>query len=306
MTGNNKIRLLFSLLLIPTGAVMILLNLGGASGNLISNIGLALMVAGVVSTFHESVLRRLEGDETAQLIAETVHERIKKAPLSAIGIRLVSAVRKGYEGYYLWAMDTNPKEMFFAGRSILHRINEDFIIRNIGTAESILARRLKEGSNIKILILDARSNMISRLAKEEGQTSEQLLSDLTISLGICQRLYDVLQNEMLPPTTRIEVDIFDEIPYFAYHRVGDNVIVGFYFSSAVGHSSAAFEVVDPATKEFFGHHFDSILGRACTNYIVRTNPHRGKIELNHRLINELKDTFIEKLGEERTEKLLKG
>lgn len=306
MRGNQKIRVLFSLLLIPTGSVMILLNIGGASGNLISNVGLALIVAGVVSSFHEIVLRRLEGDETAENVADKVHDKIKKAPLSAIGIRLVSPVRKGYAGYYLWAIDTTPQEMFFAGRSVLHRIDADFRVRDIGFAEEIIARRLKERSNLKVLLLDARSEMIARLAREEGQTAEQLMSDLATSIGICQRLYEILQKKILPPTARLEILIFDEIPYFAYHRVDSQVIVGFYFSSAVGHSSAAFEVVDPQTKNFFDQHFQSIYGRACSNYIIRTNPHSGKIELNNILIMDIRKLLIEKLGEDKTIKLMKG
>lgn len=304
--SNNKIRLLFSILLIPTGAVLTMLQLSSPIGELISDIGLAIIVAGIVSTFHESVIRKLDRDESSECTADKVFEKIKEAPLSAIGIRMLSSVRKGYEGYYLWAMDTDPSDMFFAGRSVLHRITADFQVRQIGDAETIIARRLLEGSTLKVLILDARSEMIPRLALEEGQTSEQLYSDLATSLGICKRLYEQLDNCELPARTRIEVDVFDEIPYFAYHKVDHNVIVGFYFSSAVGHTSAAFEIVDPKTKEFFGQHFNSILGRATNDFIIKSNPHSGKTEINDKLITELTTVFINKLGQEKAINLING
>ncbi|MCP4113559.1 MAG: hypothetical protein GY749_49885, partial [Desulfobacteraceae bacterium] len=255
MTGNQTNRLLFSILLIPIGAVMILLETQGTTGDLLSKLGLAFIVAGVVSTFHEGIIRRLEGNEAACAVANEVHDRLKETPLSAIGIRLVSSVRKGYSGYYLWSLDDSSKEMFFAGRSVLHRIDADFRERTISTAEQLIARRLSEGATFKIMFLDPMSDLIPRLAKEEGQTEEQLLSDVATSLGVCRNLYNILQKEKLPSKANLDIRIFDEIPYFAYHCVGDNVIIGFYFSSALGHASAAYDVVDRQTKEFFGEHF---------------------------------------------------
>lgn len=306
MTGKQIIRLLFSILLIPIGAVLILLNVQGAAGDLLSKLGLALIVAGVVSTFREGVIRRLEGDEVATVVATKVHDKLKETPLAAIGIRLVSAVRKGYPGYYLWAIDNDPQEMFFAGRSVLHRIDADFRERTIGTAESLIARRLSEGASFKIMFLDPRSEMIPRFAREEGQTTEQLLSDIATSLGICGRLYNILQTQKLPlpPKSSIDIRVFDEVPYFAYHRVGNQVIIGFYFSLTVGHQSAAYEVIDPQTKEFFGEHFSSIFGRASDRYVLRIHPHRRIQDLNLSLIVELRKSFVKVLGEGQTEQLM--
>jgi hypothetical protein len=300
MKGNQTIRLLFSILLIPIGAVFILLHMNGVVGDLFSNVGLAFIVAGIVSTFHEAVIRRLEGDETACNVADQVHNRLKVTPLSTIGIRLVSSVRKGYSGYYLWALDNSPQEIFFAGRSVLHRIDADFRERAIGTAEKLMARRVLEGASFKIMFLDPRSDLISRLAKEEGQTSWQLLSDVATSLGICCRLYNLLQTEKLPPKANLDIRVFDEVPYFAYHRVEENVTIGFYFSSILGHASAAYDVVDRQTKEFFGEHFSSIFGRASSEYVLRINPHSRQPELNHKLIRDLRETIVNALGEQKT------
>ncbi len=304
MTQNHVIRLLFSLLLIPIGAVLILLEVDGKGGELLSKLGLAFTVAGIASSFHEGILRRLEGRETARKVADEVQSRLEAAPLSATGIRLLSPVRKGYAGYYLWAVDNGPEELFFAGRSVLHRIDADFRSRSLGGAESVFARRIAEGANVKILFVDPRSDIIPRLAREEGQEPEELLSDVATSIGVCVRLFAELRNRELPPGSSLDVLVFDQIPYFSYHSVGDNVIVGFYFSSTLGYSSAAFEVVDIQTKEFFAEHFRSIFSRAADRYILRTSPHSGAIELNRALIDDLKKPISEAIGDEAARHLM--
>ena len=299
MTGNQIIRLLFSILLIPVGTVMILLSVQGTTGILFSNIGLALIVAGVVSTFHEGIIRRLEKNESACAVANHVHDKLKETPLSEVGIRLVSSVRKGYSGYYKWALDTGTEEMFFAGRSVLHRIDADFKERAIGSAEKLISRRLSEGASFKVMFINPMSNLIPRLAAEENQSEEQLLSDVAVSLGVSKRLYKILKSIRLPPYAMLDIRVFDEIPYFAYHCVSDDVIIGFYFSSALGHASAAYDVLDRQTKEFFGAHFLSIFGRASNGYILRINPHSRKPEYNYQLMTELHNKIIDKIGEQK-------
>ena len=300
MTGNQMNRLLFSVLLIPIGAVMILLAVQGTVGGLLSKLGLAFIVAGVVSTFHEGVIRRLELNEVACAVADEVHDRLKESPLAASGIRSVSSVRKGYSGYYLWTHDNSSKEMFFAGRSVLHRIDEDFRERAMGTAEKLIARRLSEGASFKIMFLDPRSELIPRLAEEEGQSAVELLANIATSLGICRRIHSILLKKKLPPKANLDIRVFDEIPYFAYHHVGNSVIIGFYFSSTLGHASAAYDVVDRQTKEFFGEHFLSIFGRASNEYVLRTHPHSRTPELNENLFNELHYAIVAELGEQKT------
>jgi hypothetical protein len=305
---NHIIRLLFSILLIFLGLSLSLLSSLYEWVKLISDVGLAIMIAGIASTFHEAVIRRLEGEETAAAVAEKVQESLREAPLSASGIRLVSPIRKGYAGYYQWAINNQAQDLFFAGRSVLHRIDADFRnpSRSLGTAEERIAKRLCEGCSVRILFLNPRTDLIERLSKEETQTHKQLLGDITTSLGICQRLYDNIKQLNLPHSTTLSINVFDEVPYFAYHKVEEQVIVGFYFSSIVGHASAAFEVVDPQTKEFFGRHFDSIMTRANSTYIVRTNPHNGRPEINSVLMANLKEFLIEQLESELFDKHFKG
>ena len=285
---------------------MILLHTDSPGGTLLSHVGFAFIVAGVLSAFHEGVLRRFEQGETASAVADEVHHRLKIAPLSATGIKLVSPIRKGYSGYYSWVMDTGPQEIFMAGRSVLHRVDTDFRARQLGPAEECVARRLSEGAKIKVMLVDPRSEIVPRLAREEGQTPKRMLSDVAVSLGVCIRLHNLLAARSLPASASLDIRVFDEIPYFAYQRVAELVIIGFYFSSTVGHQSAAYEIVDPQTKEFFAEHFHSIFGRASDTYVLRIDPHSARIELNESLIDELRTALAQLLGQAETERLIKS
>jgi hypothetical protein len=305
MTAYKALRVVFSILLIPTGAVLILLGVSGPTGNLLSNLGLALIVAGVVSSFQEIVLQTFEKGETADAVAESVIRRLQDSPLQTVGIRLISPIRKGMDRYYLWAIADKKQTLFFAGRSVLHRIDYDFRFRGLGPAEKIIARRLSEAANIRIMFLDPRCDMISRLAKEENQSANELYSDLATTIGICERLYNSLKDHSYPSAS-LDIRLYDEVPYFAYHRVDDNVIAGFYFSSALGHSSAAYEIVDQQTRSFLEGHFISIFERARETWLLQIPVHRDRAEFNHTLFSQLKKALAKPLGEERLDQLLKG
>jgi hypothetical protein len=305
MSAYKALRIIISVFLIPIGAVLILLNVAGAAGSLVTNLGLALIVTGIVSTFQETILQRLAHGEVADAVADRVHKHLQQSPLTSVGIRMVSPIRKGLDRYYLWAMSTAPQIMFFAGRSVLHRIDYDFKVRGLGTAENVIARRLKQGAQIRIMFLDPRSDLIERLAKEEDQAPEQLLTDVATSIGVCNRLHKLLKD-FDQTAASLDIRVYNEIPYFAYHAVEENVIAGFYFSSALGHASAAFEIVDPQTRTFFESHFLSIFNRARDTWLLQIPAHRNKAELNTTLMSQLKKSLTKSLGEERVSQLTEG
>jgi hypothetical protein len=259
-----------------------------------------------VSLFHEIILRRIERDETAHTTAEIICTKLEASPLSGIGLRLVAPVRRGFEGYSEWAIDKAPNDLFFAGHSVLHRIDFDFKQRGLGSSEEIILRRLSEGSTIKILIQDPRSETVHHLAKRETQTLDSYLSDFACSLGVCQRLYDLLLNKSLPYPARLGVHIYNDIPFYAYHAVDEKALIGFYIYSALGFGSAVYEAVDQQSKKIFKEHFQSILNRSLDDYLIRTHPTSGKTELNTELFLELQKLLAEKLGETRTLEIMSG
>jgi hypothetical protein len=307
MTRNGVLRLVFSLALIPTGAVLVLLAGHGRAGVLVSSLGLSLIVTGILNAFREVALLRLESEETSAEIAKRVQEgMLQILPSASQGIQLVSPVRRGYDGYYRWATTTEPRELFFAGRSVLHRIDADFRNRGLPRVEQVLLRKLQEGSAVRIMFLDPRSDLVSRLAEEEGQTEHGMWSDMATSLGICHRLYQAAKGTNFPARAQLSIRVYDAVPYFSYHRDNDDVIVGFYFVTALGSQSAAFSVIDEETRSFFGGHFTSIFDHSSGNTILDVTPQRGRPTFNSSLYDEVRIMLSGNLGQDECERLLFG
>lgn len=205
------------------------------------------------------------------------------------GIRHVHDVRRNFSGYYQWVNEQAPQDLFFAGRSVLHRIQADIKTRTGASAANMLLRRLKEGSTVRVLFLDPRIDIIGRLAAEEGQTLNAMLGDIRTSLEICREIATLLTEQAgeLPPAAELSIRVYDRIPYFAYHKQDREAIVGFYFDSAKGSTSAAYELLDDETKGVFEEHFVRILGEAATNTIVEFDGARGKPTINTEFLDEL-------------------
>ncbi len=276
----------------------------------IRDIGLLLSAVMAGSLLHERLLRdemvKFTGEELARrldskipkvedsalLTAHAVHQLFKESPPQMTGLRLVAQRRRNFAGYYGWVNERTPQDLFFAGRSVLHRIDADIKVNTANSsssAEGVILRRLKEGSKVRILFLDPRTEIMERLANEEGQRLEAMLGDVSASLQICKRLNDLLVQEPAPlsPGAELTVRVYNRVPYFAYHRQDNDVIVGFYFSSAIGSSSAAYEAIDEDTKRQFGAHFERLLSDAAKNTLLEYDGARGRSDFNQKLFEDL-------------------
>ena len=222
-----------------------------------------------------------------------VHRLLCERPTQMTGIRKLDEVRRNFSGYYQWVNEQKRQTLFFAGRSVLQRIDADIRDRTGAAAEDVLLRRLREGSVIDILFLDPRISIISRLAQEEGQTLNAMLGDIKVSLGVCRKLAGLLDAhwQELPARAALSIRVYDRVPYFAYHRQDGEAIVGFYFDSAKGSTSAAYELVDDETKEAFEDHFKKIGSDAATNTIVEFDGARGRPKFNAPLVEELEKSI---------------
>lgn len=305
MQKGKILRVTFSVTMILAGLVMSLWDLTGKTGEVLSNFGLAFVIAGVASMFRDLALMKLENEETSADISDNLEKKLSKFFPPKSGIQLVADVRRGWEGYYLWATTTRTQELFFAGRSVLHRINQDFKERSLPDAEDVIFRKLTEGCEIRILFLDPRTNIIGRLAKEEGQDLDKMLEDIATSLGICKRLYNLLSKNNVTARAFLSIRVYDEVPYFAYHKVDNTVNAGFYFSTTLGHQSSAYEIIDEKNKKLFSGHFTSIHDRAEKTYILELPiHHRTTPKFNYRLFQEIFESISGTLGEEKTRQLM--
>lgn len=306
-----------------TGLVVVLLSVIGAEKwnwaewvvHFIRDIGLLLSAVMAGTILHEKLLRdemfeRVEQELDAKLEAKipklseiasntaaTVHALFCERPPQMTGIRLLSEVRRDFSGYYRWVNERRPQDLFFAGRSVLHRIDADIKGRIAdSSADEILFRRLKEGSKIRILFLDPRTTILDRLAREEGQTARSMLGDIEQSISICHRLYERLVNDKnLRGPASLMVRVYDQIPYFAYHKQDDERIIGFYFRSAVGHSSGAYEIIDDESKHAFGGHFDGIMSDAAAGQLLEWDGSRREPQWNESLFEQLRQFLSEHL-----------
>jgi hypothetical protein len=300
--SGKPVRLMIAAVFIIAGALISDLNVSGFWKPLILNLGLSFIVAGVVSFFHTAILR-MESEESGEVIADCVQERLHRHLPLTRGIRIVSNVRKGNDAYYAWVNASDNPDLFFAGRSVLHRIDFDIRRRSRISAEKAIANRLRAGATIRILFLDPRSVMIDRLAEESGQGRDAMLSDMAYSLGICRRLYeDHLKHHHFSSHAHLEIRVYDEIPYFAYHKQNDKVFVGFYFTTALGQDSPAFEVLDPETQKLFADHFATVFGNGFR--LLELIPHRKEPYLDEKLMDEMTEVFVRELGEEQVSRLM--
>jgi len=234
--------------------------------------------------------------------------RIPKS-MSASGLRLLKGHRRGRDDFYYWAVETGAEDLFFAGRSVLHRIDYDLQFRRVGSAEDAIMRRLSDGCSITILFLDPRIDILRRLADEEEEDVHSLLENIARSLGTCFRLAESLKQGDLKNNTKgkLLVGVYDHSPYFSYHKDGDRVIVGFYFLTMRGGDSEAYEVEGEDAKKRFESHFTHILldkKRLAT--LMEVDGIQGRQTINHGLFTELRTYLDGQLGAGRVGELMKG
>lgn len=158
--------------------------------------------------------------------------------------------------------------MFFAGRSVLHRMKKDFEDRGLPAIHEALIQKMKTGSKIRILFLNPTWDLIEAIASQEGRTSaRELYSDLKTTCLIVNELWKGLKCTA-PLVGSIEIRIYQEISQYAYHYTKDlasgrvEMFVGFYFAEQLGWQSALFQVYSADIQRTFERHFARLFERA--------------------------------------------
>lgn len=265
------LRILAGIVMLLMGVIVSLIADGatGVLGVLGQSLGIALIITGAVSVFQESVLVPLKKTETQdrfdKLSSETkegFENILNVLGKDDTGLQILCNERAGFKGYHKWMLETKPQELFFAGRSVLHRIEKDFKERNFVSVSEAFIHKMKNGTTIRILFLNPNWELIDQIAVQEGRNSaKELYADLNISLRVVKSLWDTLQKQEEPLTGSLEVRLFANISHYAYHCVKETssndleMLVGFYFAERLGWQSALFEVKDPSTQSLFERHF---------------------------------------------------
>jgi hypothetical protein len=298
---NSYLRSAFSIVMILVGALAVALTQDstGRGPVIIQQMGLAFMIAGVASLFSEFVIERWKPDQSLVLL-----EMIRR--FQGSGMRMVCFPRKGYWRYHTWFLVNDPQEAFFAGRSVLHRIQADFKIRNLPSVEDSFIRKLQEGSKIRILFCDPTWELVPQLALAESQSEKKLLSDLATSLSIVYKLWENLHGQNLKG--EIEIRVYRELVQYAYHYTRNlqtndsDMLVGFYFAQKLGCRSPLFEVVDESIQTEFKDHFANVFARAM---VLLEYPSFGQGKrLDEQFMLQCKGYLLKQLGEDTVRSLM--
>jgi hypothetical protein len=224
-------------------------------------VGLGLTVAGIVGLFTEFAFGPywLRGPDRP----------VRSPSEGTMGMQLISTERTGFSGFHSWVLDLQPQDLFFAGRSVLHRMKKDFTDRGLQTIPQTFVHQMSMDSRIRILFMNPNWGLIEEIAKQEGRSNpRELYADLRDTLGVVNELWQLLQNDKRHLPGMVDIRVYEEITQYAYHYVSDRktsattMYVGFYFAELVGYRSALFSVESEQVRDAFGGHFAKLFDKA--------------------------------------------
>ena len=259
-------------------------------------IGISFIVTGIMSFFNEVFLKKSETVELSnklvqklsksddvynKMIDKIVHsDEISKKMIDKLatsdqlqkyetnnGILLKSMHRANFAGYREWLYH-EPTQIVIVGRAVLPRIQSDATTYFKKTAEQIIASKFFEGADIQILFFDPLSEIIPKIAAEEGRPPAMIYSDIGEAIGICAKLYMELRNGF-PKNgsyrkTKLVIGMYDEVHQFAYQKhvyndqIDNHTYLGFYLGNSAGFDTPVFEIVDSSIQNLFASYVTAI------------------------------------------------
>lgn len=297
--ASRTIRLLLAIVLLLVGATVSLLAAGfsGTIAIFAQNLGFGLIVTGCLSVFAEVVTSPSVTDELRRQIDRLV------GVLAKPGLRIVARKRRGEPRYYKWVLENEAQEAFFAGHSILHRVDEDFRSRGLLPVQEALPKKISEGSKISILFLDPTWDFLDAVGRAGGQEPRTLKRDLVRTLEICKQLRVTLRDTKFPG--RLEIRTAQAVVQYAFHHVTcgprhtDEMLIGFYFADRPGTETPLFETDDEEVRKCFTVHFSTIFQHAkpLLSYSA------GSLEFDHEYFRRCIDAIAQDLGDQAVESL---
>lgn len=268
MTEKVKtiLRIAAGLIILSTGIITLIYSVD----TLVQSLGSALIITGLILASKELILLWLKPTEIIDLL-KNVLEEIKKA-LSKQVICWLSDKHEGHPVYHRWKLETKSQTMWFAGHSVLHSIQRDFKVRQLGSVEECFKKKLSEGSTIKVLFLDVMWDLLDKVAEGEGRTGMAIRIDIATSLGICERICESIWGDKLSGS--IEIRRCQELKQYAFQyvncqeRMQSDMLCGFYFANVPGIESPLFAVEGDKVQECFIRHFAKVFedGKCLLTY----------------------------------------
>ena len=324
--SSSVSRQILSLLMVAIGIIMVLVAREWPKTWLesaVTNLGLAVLIAGTVNYVHEKLFIRTQSEELEEGVAGRVQRQLqpdlksveslverKSEELEGLidrqvrGLRWLTDNRRDCPDYYTWPFAHGTKDLFFAGISVLHRMDTGLREHGIRSLEEALVRKLQEGTDIRILFLDPRSDLIRRIADDEDREKEEILGDIATTVGICRRLYLLLEQLEEKPRASLFVGMHDRSPCFSYHKEDEKVIVGLYIPTRPKRQNSAFEALDPHTMELFRQYVDHIQSEA-TPLLTVDGTISGNPTFRDTTYRQIYDALADRLnGAEKVDELM--
>lgn len=240
---------------IATGAVFLLVSSSFEKqsfdqwlGLLFSEIGMVLLAVGAAHIIYDKLLR----EETEEKSLARLH-----AASLGNGLRLVDTERTRSSVYLRWVIEPELKEISIIGRSVLHRMDtwaKEIFNRPI---EEIIVKKLERDWVCTILFLDPRMPILDQLIAEEGEGST-MRRDLVNSLQICKRIDSLIMSRRNPYRSlkgQLRIAVYKKNSTFAYHKQGDQILIGFYPLKMKGDHSPVYEAIGSHIGAPFEGHF---------------------------------------------------
>jgi hypothetical protein len=288
------LRICISFIIILIGFSIISICVGSTSkgGSIGENIGLALFVAGVIALIQEFLTKPITRNEYQSEIQSLRGEFITKIEsvrndlkdgienvlkfIKGPAIHLESEERLRYPGYHKWLVNNKKQDVFIAGHSVLHRMENDFGQLPVSSLEKAIFLKLSQGCNIKLLFLDPTWPFVDLVANAQEetpgenttQTIKNLKKNLATSVGIVKRISDELDKNQGPLPGSLDIRVCQEVTQYALHHVicrdtkSEEMFIGLYFSSELGCNSPLFIVDIQNIRDRFSAHFGKIFARA--------------------------------------------
>lgn len=227
------------------------------------------------------------------------------AVLAKPGLRIVGRKRRGEPRYYKWVLENKVQDAFFAGHSILHRVDEDFRSRRLLPVKEALPQKISEGSKIRILFLDPTWDLLDEVAIAGGQEPQVLRRDLAKTLETCKQLWLALKDQGSHGSLQIRT--CRAIVQYAFHHVQrsrrrtDEMLIGFYFAGQPGTETPVYETDDEEVRRCFAVHFATVFDAPSAKRLLSYSD--GSLDFNHEYFTLCTDALSRHLGEKAVEGL---
>ncbi|MFA4904144.1 MAG: hypothetical protein WC600_15535 [Desulfobaccales bacterium] len=307
--GSGKIiRALFSVALLLIGIALLSFSFWikeEVTNKIITFLGSASIVTGVLSLFRELCILKRETEDIGNEIAAKVIDKLPGTKPDPPGMRLITRDRlSNYDIYNDWVLSNEPQEINCFGRSVLHRIDHNLRQDFGDSAEETIAKRLSEGCKIRIIFLDPQTEYVKLIAKEEGKEYEAMIDYIAKTIGICKRLFEIIKEVEFDSKAQLRIRVSHEAPYFSYHKVNENAIIGFYISDSAISYSPAYEVIGKNEAQVFELHFNKIFQDSTP--LLELVGHDGPAKFNMPLYNKLYEFLCLTFDKDKLDAIIKG